>query len=160
MKSTQLCIPATLLLINPAIAQQNTYSPTSSSTSLSSDLLIHTIAPTGGGVERVPRPTPVPGSETYWPTIESAFLDYDMQIVEVAGSPVPTVIRLDGEGVGTESGADDESGEASHDTNEEVPSNGAPTPAANEQSTNDGVLRRNNVLEMFAIGVVSWLGLL
>jgi hypothetical protein len=159
MKSTQLYITATVLLINSALAQKDTYPPTTSTTSLASDVLMHTIAPTDG-VARFPRPTPVPGSETYWPTTESAFLDYDMQVVEVAGSPVPTVVRLDGESADTESGTGDQSDGTSAAANEDVPQNGAPTPSANEQPTNDGILRRNGSLEVFIVGIVAWLGFL
>ena len=86
-------IATTFLAINRSIAQEYTYPPTSSETSLAHDAHVHTVAPTGS-VVRFPRPTPVPGTETYWPTTDAAFLDYTMQIVEVAGSPVPTVIRL------------------------------------------------------------------
>lgn len=148
MKSLQYIV-TTAVILSPSQAQ-NTYPPTSSQTTLASDYQVHTVAPTGS-VARYPRPSPPPGSETYWPTTEDAYV-MDMQVVEVAGSPVPTVIRLDGESVGVTVESTENAG---------VSGNDAPAPAATEDvppNNNARVSRKNGLLESVVCGVVALLG--
>jgi hypothetical protein len=164
MKSSMQYISTIITLLSitsQSLAQQNTYPPTSSTTSIVSDLLHHTVAPTGS-VVRVPRPTLVPGT-TYPPSSEAEFTTVDMQVVEVGGSPVPTVVgggtNMEGyvpveesvedaeekaETFGVESGGQVESGVAQ-----------APAPV-----TNNGGLRMGGFLETCALGVMAWWGML
>jgi hypothetical protein len=154
MKSIQSCsITVSLLILNPTLAQQNTYPPTSSQTSLASGVALHTISPTAG-VPRFPRPTPPPGAETYWPTTDEAFVGYDMQVVAVAGSPVPTVVRMGGDSVSMESTEADADGAASGE------SDVAPAPAASEDvpSTNGGVYCGDAIIKTIVLGALVWLG--
>jgi len=149
MKTLQCYITITLFLVNASLAQQETHRPTSSQTSLASDVNVHTAAPTGV-VMRFPRPTPIPGSETYWPTTDAAFLDYDMQIVAVGGSPVPTVVRLAEEGMSVESTDD-----AAEKSKNGISENASEDPSSS--STNAGVTSGKRLLATFVVGSIAWL---
>eukprot|EP00804_Cyclotella_cryptica_P029786 CCRYP_020656-RA/>CCRYP_020656-RA protein AED:0.50 eAED:0.47 QI:0/-1/0/1/-1/1/1/0/159 len=146
----------TLLFLNPSNSQ-NTYAPTSSTTSVASDVFMRTVAPTGS-VARVPRPTPLPGSDdgTYSPTSDAAFTNFDMQAVEVNGSPVPTIAVI-GSGMGgsgyvaaegeSEAGKDPAVGEAPSGVDAAAP------------VTNEGVWMQRGLMGTCVLGAVAWLGL-
>ena len=162
MKTSLHCTITTLLILNPSLGQEYTYSPTYSQTSLASNAHVHTIAPTGGGLPaRVPRPTPVPGSDadTYWPTSDAAFLDIDMQIV-TANTPVPTAVRVEGEtpvNMEATDGGEVMKESIESDQNE---SDVVAAPESNVDEPPNKVRIKSGVLHTCLLGVVTWLAML
>lgn len=77
-----------------------------------------------------------------------------MQVVAVAGSPVPTVVRMGGDSVSMEPT------EADADGGAPVESDVAPAPAASEDvpSTNGGVYCGDAILKTIILGAFIWLG--
>ena len=161
-RSLHLTITA-LLILNPSLGQEYSYPPTYSQTSLTSDPHMHTIAPTGGGLPaRVPRPTPVPGSDTdttYWPTSEAAFLDMDMQIVSNVNTPAPTTVRVDGEAPVKMEATDD--GEIiKESTTESDQSDEVAAPASNVDEPPNNVRVKRRVLHTCLLGIITWMAVL
>ncbi|KAL7522058.1 hypothetical protein ACHAWX_006786 [Stephanocyclus meneghinianus] len=162
MKSILHTITIALLLVTSSNSNE-TFPPTSSITSVATDVFLRTVAPTGS-IARVPIPTPAPGSEevSYIPTSDASFTNYDMQAVEVNGSPIPTMATV-GSGIGglgyvSEGESDAERGEKIE--GEGGASSAEDSAAAAAPNTNDGVGMETGLMGTYVLGIVALLGLL
>lgn len=159
MKSILHTITIALLLVTSSNSNE-TFPPTSSITSVATDVFLRTVAPTGS-IARVPIPTPAPGSEevSYIPTSDASFTNYDMQAVEVNGSPIPTIATV-GSGIGG-SGYVSE-GESDAEQSEKIEGEGASSAedSAAAPDTNDGFGMDRGLIGPCVLGIVAWLGLM